>query len=448
VPFARVRDYWLLALAAEAVLLVVALTASGVWSGEVTPDTDTYFLWRKHDDLWGTYRHPGYGWFASWFGASADAAGWIAFPQALLHVAAPFVLYLGARHAGIGPMGAFSLSSAAMLSQANFLAVGQVMPESPAVSLMLMAFGGALAATASARMFAIMALPVLLLAGAAYILRPSFLPAIAVIPALYGLLAWRNGTVNYWRAPLLALLVALPFLVQSAVRLVAVGHFNIVSFGGYQMSPVAAFMLTPDIVGRLPERMRPTATALIEIREMKKREGVIPTTPVDRLGDRFYVTTALGYLDIYARSYDTVLHLGIADLQGLDESFVEFDKRLLQLSLATIAAAPSRWAIWVAGATARLIGRAIVLNAPMLAAIMLLCALAVPAYVGRWTLVGGADVAAVSIVALAWFVVAGLLAVLVTFPSARYIDSAAVLLPAIPLVFALGLFRGRRARQA
>ena len=62
-----------------------------------------------------------------------------------------------------------------------------------------------------------------------------------------------------------------------------------------------------------------------------------------------------------------------------------------------------------------------------------------PAFVRRCDLAPGSDAGAVAIVASCWFACAGALTVLVTFPAARYIDTAAMLLPAIPLALALAL---------
>ena len=41
-----------------------------------------------------------------------------------------------------------------------------------------------------------------------------------------------------------------PFIVQSGIRQRVVGDFNLVSFGGFQMSAMAGFMLTPEMAER------------------------------------------------------------------------------------------------------------------------------------------------------------------------------------------------------
>jgi uncharacterized membrane protein YjgN (DUF898 family) len=67
--------------------------------------------------------------------------------------------------------------------------------------------------------------PIGLATGIAYILRPSLLPAIVAVPALWYLLALQEahaGRVS--RALLLALAVALPFIVHSGLRWKSVGE--------------------------------------------------------------------------------------------------------------------------------------------------------------------------------------------------------------------------------
>ncbi len=78
----------------------------------------------------------------------------------------------------------------------------------------------------------------------------------------------------------------------------------------------------------------------------------------------------------------------------------------------------------------------------MLAALLLLL-IAVARMFLRRSGIGTAcdDVAPASTVALGWFVCTGSLTVLLTFPATRYIDTAAMLLLAIPLSLAIAMFR-------
>ena len=439
------RDPLFLLLCGEAAALFVVLLATGMLRGELSPDTAAYFTLGEPGAPWGDARHPLYGWLASAFGGSATTTGYVALAQGLLHVAASFVLYAGARAANIGSAGALALATAALLSQSGLYHLRLLMPELAATACLLMAFGLTLAAARSSAAFRARVVPVALFAGIAYLLRPSHLPAILVIPALYWLFAMRAGARATLHAIVLVLALAVPFLVQSAIRLNAVGEFNVSSYGGYQMSSLAGFMLTPDLVARLPERVQPTARAILAARERGEADGSVARTPLNSTGERSFASAALGYFDIYARSYDTFLYSGILPLRERGETWVAFNRRLTDFSLAAVTAVPAQWLAWIGGASARLAGRAIVTNATMVLASLLLLITGAVAVVRRRRLDGVCgDAAAVCTIALGWLACTAPLAVIVTFPASRYIDTAALLLAAIPLVLALNLMRTAR----
>lgn len=443
----RLRDGWLLLLLAEAVLLLVVLGATGELSGGFTPDTQAYFAVAASPNPWGGQRSPLYGFVASRLGGGASTTGVVAPVQALLHVAAVFILYGGARIAGIGRAAAFALATAALFSQSDLYHLRLLIPEAPANGFLLAALGLTLAATQSRRALWRLLAPIVMLAGAGYLLRPTQLPSIVILPALYLVFAWRRGDRPLVPAIALMLALVLPFVALSTHRLRAVGDFNIVSFGGYQMSGLAAFMLTPDTVARLPERVRPFAQAVLERREQAEAANEVPTIPLNSAGERSFVSATLGYFDIYARGYDNMLAYVIRPLLPPGESWVDSNKRLMEFSLATVLADPLRYPAWVGGATARLAGHAIATNVPMLIALALWLVLLVAAFVQQRD-VPSEDGEAVSLLALAWFVSNGALPVLVTFPAARYIDTAAILLPAIPLMLAIALGRALRSNLA
>ncbi len=54
-----------------------------------------------------------------------------------------------------------------------------------------------------------------------------------------------------------------------------VKDFNIVSFGGFQMSGMAALVLDEDIVARLPAEMRPEAASILLAREQGERAAIL-----------------------------------------------------------------------------------------------------------------------------------------------------------------------------
>jgi len=437
-----------LILCVAIVLLMIVLSIIGTFSGKVARDTASYFAPLASNNPWGEWRHPLYGTVASWFGGSPTTAGNVALAQGILHVAATLAIYLGARAGRIGSVGALCLSLAALFSQSGLFHLSFLLPESPAISFLLFAFAGTLAATRSETAFRLLIIPIGLATGIAYIMRSSLLPAIVAVPALWYLLAVRNGRAGRAsRAILLAFAVALPFIVQSSLRWKSISDFNIVSFGGFVMSGMAGFMLTADVVDRLPEAVRPTAQAVLAARTSAEDAGRIARTPLNSAGERSFVSAALGYFDIYARSYDDFVWFEIGKLRAPQESWVSFNQRLTTFSIATITAAPLRWLAWVGGATSRLAGRMIVTNAPMLLAVAALLVAAMTAFVRRTGLgPSAADLAPVSAVALAWLASTGPLIVLITFPATRYIDTAAVLIAAVPALLAAAMIEAACTR--
>ena len=429
---------------AAALLLVMGML--GMLSGAMSPDTAAYFITEVSSNPWGELRHPLYARLATWLGGSATSPGHVAIGQALLHAAATVIFYIGMRAADIGRIGAFVLAVVALFSKSSLNHLRLVLPEAPAIAFLLIAFGGTLAASHPGNRFALLLLPTAIAAGLAYVLRPSVLPVIVALPALWWLFAARNGhTRRALRALALALALATPFLLHSGFRQARVGDFNIVSFGGFQMSGMAGFMLTPEIVDQMSEPARSTARAVLAAREAGEASGRVARTPLNSVGERSFVSAALGYFDIYARSHDDLLYGQIFGLREPDETWVGFNKRLMDFSVATIAAAPLHWIAWVVGATSRLVGRMIITNAAMLVALVVLFVVSVPAAMRR-TQLGStrADLMPVCVVALAWVASTAPLTVLMTFPATRYIETAALLIAAPPLLLAVALAEGLR----
>jgi hypothetical protein len=442
-PLLRRADWAFLIVCGVAATIVATLWGLGALAGQAAPDTASYLGTTAAEQPWGEMRHPLYGAFAEWLGASGEATGYVAIAQAGLHVFAGLTLYIAARLGGLRAISAALLSMAALLSQSGLFHLRLLVPESPAISVLLLAFAGVLAASRSRGAYWLLLIPVTLAVGIAYLLRPTFLPAIIALPLLWLIFARRNGQGRcVARAGLLLVVLTLPFVVQSGIRLRAVNDFNIVSFGGYQMSGLAGLMLTPETLARLPSDVQPTAQAILDLRHAAEAAGRVQPTPRNSAGERSFVSAALGYFDIYARTYDDLLG-EIVNLRQPHETWVAFNKRLMAFSVATVSASPLQWTAWVAGATARLAGRSIVTNAMALISMIAFCVLAVPATLRRSGLgPSGSDIAPVFLVALAWLAATSPLIVLVTFPATRYIDTGAVLLPAVPAVLAAALIEG------
>lgn len=418
--------------------LCVGLALAGVsgFAPWISPDT-------------ASYRDPG-GWPAAWGGPRHPLFGWL-LEQVSDHtlVAMQLGLLLGAtmqlggslRRYGAGPAAVWAIRLAIYASNLLILWHSAILPEVLGVGLALVALACVVDLAAGRHWRLAVAYGVTL--GLAVSLRPSLLPAVVVFPLAGALLARRAGAVRPWQlAGALLLAGALPCLATAELRRQAVGDFNIVSFGGFQMAGMAGLMLDEGVVARMDGPARADAAAILALRHRLEAAGRVIATPENSQGARSFASTALGYFDLYARTHDALLYEGIATLQG-GQDWVGFNRRMQGFALATLRAAPARYGAWVVGASIRAVGRLTVGNLPfMLACLALAVLLPLAAWQGRAPVPDG-DMATLAILAAAWTVAAGALAVLVTFPAARYLDSAGLLLPVLPMHLALRLWPRR-----
>jgi hypothetical protein len=428
-------------------LLVVALWGTGWTAPWITLDTPTYVDVRPFPDFYFAQRLPFYGWLLAWLAATGLGYAPVVWLQILVHVLAAGSLLASARALGAGRAAAAALFLAALCSQ-SFLIFGRgVLPESLAISFSLLAIAATLAAARDAR-WAWCAVAAGGFAAAAYALRPAFVLLIVTLPLL--LLAVRHLRLQSWgwrRAVVLLAAASIPLVAYAGTRMRYTHDFNIVAFGGFQMSGMAGLMLTPSVVAQLPAEDRDLAAQILAARERAEAQGRVAPTPANSTGQRSFPSAAAGYFDIYARTYDSLLQDEIERLRRPDENWVEFDHRLGRLSFATIRVVPEDYAAWIVGASARLVGRMLVTNGPfVLACIGLLAALLWrlrrPASIG--SLDWGADTWLLVVVVGIYILAAAPLSVLLTFPASRYIDTAAILLPALPFYAAFHLVGARR----
>lgn len=437
----------ILAYLAAAALVALALFLYSGLAPWMSPDTGGYLEATTRPDIWGGPRHPLFGWVVRLVGG--PGYGWLPAIQVGLFVAAAAFLLAALRDYGLSVRATAAVAVSLLLSNLILLWHHAVHPEFLSAASMLAALA-LVVRLASGGRFAPHAVLLGAALGFAYLLRPTFLPAILLLPLLFGLLTrLRSPQPVGRRMAWLVLACGLPFAANSALRLQAVGDFNIVSFGGFQMSGMAGLMLTPEIVARLPDDVRPLAQTILDGREAAEGRGEVLQTPPNSRGERSFVSAALGYYDLYARTYDSLLYGTIAPLQG-QESWVGWNRRLMRLSLATIRAAPDRYAAWVVGATSRAVGRMVVTNGPLMLALAAL-ALLYPAalWFGRLPREPAGshlDVPALLCLTGIYTVSASALMVVTTFPAARYLDTAGLLLPALPILGLIRLAQGWRDR--
>lgn len=421
------------------VLLVLGVMgAIGALRPWITPDTEGYLASRGWPTMLAVERPPFYRWLLEALTIGGAAPGLLAVGQVALYLGAAAWLLRCLSVLGLPGRAVLAVGITLALANVLLLMANWVHPEFPAIACALFALGATLRAMLGLRFSWRLAAIAMAAGGAACLLRPSFLPLIFAFP-LVGLL-WRMAAfqpARPARAILLVVLLLLPFLATASLRLVVVRDFNIVSFGGFQMSGLAALALAPEVLPRLPPEARQLAENVLAARMAAEAEGRIIGIPANSSGTRSFASAALGYFDVLARTHDDVLY-GIVRLQKQDgEDWVAFNARMQSWSLAVILAAPDRYAVWVVGASSRLAGRALATNLPFVLGTIALLALIPLTWLRRLktdppTAIsdGISPVAALSLLALGWLAATAPLIVLTTFPASRYIDTAALLLAA------------------
>ncbi len=435
------RCDWRIIIASSAVLVAI-LWLSGWTSPWINPDTMGYLAVAPYPEFYTQQRLPFYGWLVSFFGGEKSSFALIVWLQLAVHVGAAMLLYISIRSLTDRRAAAVALFLPALLSQ-SFLIFGRgVSPEALAVSLALIAMAATLLAVPGQRWKWFLLLAAVA-ASLACLLRPIFLPLLVMLPLLLCVVSCITGRrVALHRPVALLLLSAVPLVAYAADRARHTGDFQLVAFGGFQMSAMAGLLISEDVAQRLPAPERALAMQILAARTQAEDAGRVLRTPVNSVGERSFVSAAAGYFDIYARTYDDLLYGEIAKLQSAGESWGDFDRRLRHFALSTIAAAPERYVAWIVGASARLVGRMTVTNGPFVLASVALLSMVLLMF---WrperirNLRGSTDTLLVIAVVAVYVLAAAPLAVLITFPASRYIDTAAILLPALPLFGAIRL---------
>ena len=121
----------------------------------------------------------------------------------------------------------------------------------------------------------------------AYQTKPSCLFLLAFVP-VGGYIArwWLNPDVRDAWLVACRLLAAstIPFVAWCTLRWVVVGHFGLVSFGGYNIIGLAGQWIQTDSIDQLTTEVRPLAVKILQGREAKKWE---PATTYDEMEARF-----------------------------------------------------------------------------------------------------------------------------------------------------------------
>jgi len=429
----------ILLAAMAAVFAILALT--GGLRPSLTPDTPGYLSPWTWSELWGGRRTPFLGFLLAPFGDDFSL-----YPTLIvgLFFAAAYYLFGSLVRFGVSERAALALTLPLLVSNSLVRYASDVHAEFPSIVLLLYALAELLRLAADARPRPWRYAAFCAALGMAYLMRPSLLPFLIVMPAL----ALSLGFVRErrWRlrrtAVILALSVA-PFLLVSTIRYRAVNDFNVVSFGGFTLGGIASSLLNESIFDRLTPEHRELARAVLDGREAMVSSGAISPMVIDyKIRQRSYSRTARSYFDILASNYDELLYKIVVRERRPGESWVEFNKRVMAFSVAVIRESPKGYAMWIVGAFRSAVGSATAHNIAFAAGAVLLAGIYFPLLftdrVPRLTF-PRLDIPVLVLVTLGFTAGAGTLPIVAAYPLIRYVSTAALFLPAMLYYLAISL---------
>ena len=436
-------------LAALTALSLAVLAMAGRFAPVVMPDTAGYLKLVGFPDMLAQPRAPLYGWLVAALDLGRGSFVVVPAFNIATYLAAVWLLVARLRRYGLSAAAASSVGAALLFANALLIDAAWVHPELPSVTCALVAVAATVRLAEAPRCGWGWA-GVCAGAALAYVLRPSFLLLVVTLPALYACLIILRG-----QAPRLARLAAIfaisaaPFAGIASLRAATVGDPNIVSFGGFAMSGMAALMLDNNVVARLPADVQPFAAQVLAARRAGEDSGRFIGIPRNASEVRSFYSVAIAYFDVLARTYDNMLYDVIQPMQQPNESWIDFNRRLTRFSLAVVRAAPDRYAAWIVGAATRMFARSFTTNLPAALA-MVVIAVAWPWRFVRTGAVGVTpvarlDVPVMALLAILWLIGAGLLTMLVIAPSTRYIETSSLLVAPLLIYWALLLVAPRVA---
>lgn len=258
--------FWMLC---QPPLLACWLGVTGRLTARIDTDTATY----QHVPLQdlpaalSATRTLGYPLFLRLVEAQPGGIDAVPYWHLAAHVATSWLLCFGLLRLDIGRAASVAVASAVLWGKGAFDYLPIVLADSLALSLATGAIGALLWVHGRPRSAAAWT-ALILLAAAAYHTRPAYLFLLPLIPCL-GLVLSRFVLRQTASARTVAGLIAaawLPWLGWCALRWLVVGHFGLVSFGGYNLIGVTGQFLDEPLAAELSSELQPVARRALEIR--------------------------------------------------------------------------------------------------------------------------------------------------------------------------------------
>ena len=437
------------------ILVFLLLAGTGGLVPRWEPDTNGYLHPWTWGSIWGGTRNPLLGFLLAPFNDN-----YILLPtiEVGLFFFATYYLYRRLIEFGTSEYAALALTLPLVFSNVILRYAHDIHPEFPAVILLVFALGEMIGFHDSAKRSPWRYAAFMLALGFSYIIRPSLLPFIVIMPVLFLILGFiQTQRWNVWTAVVIFLLSASPFLLVSSVRYHIVKDFNIVSFGGFTMSPLASAMLNEELIPRLDPAHRELAQTILNKREAMTHAGELSPMVIDYdTGKRSFRRTARSYFDILASNSDEIQYKIVAQTQQKpDETWVQFNKRMMSFSIDVVRNAPADYLMWVAGALRSATGTAVAQNFPLVAGLLGLVAVysffLFSSRVPPLILGSPLDIPTIALITVFFTFGSGILAMLVTYPGNRYVSTSAMFIPSIVFYILLQLLaaaQGYKFRRA
>jgi hypothetical protein len=262
-------------LACQSLLLALWMWSSGRLVPQIETDTRSYLdvPLESLSAALSAIRTLGYPLFLRTVTRLSGGVGAVPSAHLVVHVASVFAFGLGLRRAGLDRAIATAAASAVLWSKGAFEYIPVVLGDSLGLSLAVAAIG-LLLCTLPATRRGVHWVGLTILVALAYHVRPAYLFLVPLIPLL-GMLLHRSviasnaqqysGTLRFGIR--LAAASCLPLLAWCGLRWLVVGHFGLVSFGGYNLVGIAGQFVDEPLVGELPGELQPVAARILEIRE-------------------------------------------------------------------------------------------------------------------------------------------------------------------------------------
>lgn len=337
------RHPWLL-LAAQVVALAFLLGWLGRFQPEVVPDTASYSSFPLTEPRAALQQirpilYPLVLASASPWGADFTAVPGIHF---IAHVLSVLLFMQALRAWDCRPTQALLVASGVLWSSTLQRYQPCVAPDTLALSTAIAAISFLLMLVRSPGRRALW----LLLGGfllASYHLRPAYLFMLPLMPLLAVPLTWLarpacefDPLATRRLAVRLFALAFVPLLLFACLRWAAVGHFGLVSFGGYNAAGITGQFLTDEMVGELPVEVRPLAEDAL-----RRRDELVATSSLNAEITTSY-TTIENRFDIYT------WHVFVpAARAAADDDLLLTNSLLAKLARSIVFLQPQSYVTWL-----------------------------------------------------------------------------------------------------